>query len=109
MGEVYWGSFEDDGNGIMCSVAEELVIAPQQVPMLEGDGWHGIGSGWQSYADELAQRQGGAVIDLNGDYFPHARDVVTLAVAAFSRGETVPAEQALPRYLRDNVAKKAGQ
>ncbi|MEN8170160.1 MAG: tRNA (adenosine(37)-N6)-threonylcarbamoyltransferase complex dimerization subunit type 1 TsaB [Pseudomonadota bacterium] len=109
MAEVYWGSFEDHGDGIMHPVTEEQVVAPQQVPLIEGDGWYGIGSGWQSYAEELVERQGGAISGFNGDYFPHAQDVASLAVAAYNRGEAVRAEQALPRYLRDNVAKKAGQ
>lgn len=109
MAEVYWGGFEDDGEGLMHPVTEEQVVAPQLVPLLEGGSWHGIGSGWQSYAIELAQRQGTAVIDARGDYYPHAQDVATLAVAAYARGEAVAAEQALPRYLRNNVAKKAGQ
>lgn len=109
MGEVYWGSFEDDGEGIMRAVAEEQVIAPQLVPLLEGDSWCGIGSGWQAYSSELAQRQGGAMSATNGEYFPHARDVAVLAVDGFARGESVAAEQALPRYLRDSVAKKAGE
>ncbi len=108
MAEVYWGAFEDD-DGIMRAVSEELVIAPQQVPLLDGDNWCGIGSGWQSYAEELMQRQGGVLSDTRGEYFPHARDVAVLAADGFARGEAVAAEQAQPRYLRDNVAKKAGQ
>ncbi len=109
MGEVYWGGFEDNGDGIMRAVTEERVIAPLQVPLLKGNNWFGIGSGWQAYAEELMQRQGGAVSEAKGDYFPHAHDVALLAVDGFNRGESVAAEQALPRYLRDNVAKKAGQ
>jgi tRNA threonylcarbamoyladenosine biosynthesis protein TsaB len=106
MGEVYWGAFVDDGEGLMRSVDEEQVIAPEQVPLLEGGSWHGIGSGWQSYAIELVHRQGVEVIDAIGDYYPHAQDVATLAVAAYGRGEAVAAEQALPHYLRDQVAQK---
>ncbi|MNN85773.1 hypothetical protein D3C81_2031030 [compost metagenome] len=35
---------------------------------------------------------------------PHAEDLLDLAVFAWERGEAVPAEQAQPVYLRDNVA-----
>jgi tRNA threonylcarbamoyladenosine biosynthesis protein TsaB len=106
MAEVYWGAFEEDGEGIMCPVGEELVIAPQKVAQLQGEGWYGIGSGWQSYADELAGRQGSALVEANGDYFPHAQDIAVLAAAAYGRGEALSAEQALPLYLRDQVAHK---
>ncbi len=106
MAEVYWGAFEDNGEGLMSPAGEERVVAPQQVPLLEGDGWHGVGSGWQTYAETLLEVQQGAVSSSVGDNFPHARDVATLAVAAFARGETLAAEQALPRYLRDQVVQK---
>ncbi|MDH5784823.1 MAG: tRNA (adenosine(37)-N6)-threonylcarbamoyltransferase complex dimerization subunit type 1 TsaB [Chromatiales bacterium] len=109
MGEVYWGSFAADEAGVMQSVGEECVCPPDQVPLLHNYSWHGIGSGWQSYATELGARQGSSVLSATGDYFPHARDVATLAVAAFQRGEAVSAEQALPLYLRDNVAVKSAQ
>jgi len=106
MGEVYWGCFEVGDEGSMRPVSDELVTPPSQVPQLHEHQWHGIGSGWHSYATELAERQGVAMIDAIGDYFPHAQDVATLAVAAYQRGEAVSAEQALPRYLRDQVAQK---
>jgi tRNA threonylcarbamoyladenosine biosynthesis protein TsaB len=106
MGELYWGAFEADDEGLMTTVDEELVCTSQQVPLLHDHLWHGIGSGWQTYAIELAQRQGVAMIDACGDCYPHARDVATLAVAAFARGEAVSAAQAQPRYLRDQVAQK---
>ena len=106
MGEVYWGLFEESGDGNMQVVGGELVSPPQQVPLLHGHQWHGIGSGWHSYATELAERQGVAMVDAIGDYFPHAQDVATLAAAAYQRGETVSAEQALPHYLRDQVVQK---
>jgi tRNA threonylcarbamoyladenosine biosynthesis protein TsaB len=106
MGEVYWGCFAVDGEGSMHPASDELVCPPSQVPQLHEHQWHGIGSGWHSYAIELAERQGVAMIDAIGDYFPHARDVATLAVAAYQRGEAVSAEQALPRYLRDQVVQK---
>ncbi|MCW8917673.1 MAG: tRNA (adenosine(37)-N6)-threonylcarbamoyltransferase complex dimerization subunit type 1 TsaB [Gammaproteobacteria bacterium] len=106
MGEVYWGSFTVDEAGVMQPDGEERVCPPGEVPLLHEHQWHGIGSGWQSYASELAQRQGVAMVDARGDYYPHALDVATLAVAALARGEGLPAEQALPRYLRDQVAQK---
>ena len=106
MGEVYWGSFVADDSGVMQPAAEELVSPPEQVPLLHEHQWHGIGSGWQTYATELGQRQGVVMVDAIGDYFPHAQDTATLAAAAFQRGEVVSAEHALPRYLRDQVAQK---
>jgi tRNA threonylcarbamoyladenosine biosynthesis protein TsaB len=106
MGEIYWGAFEADTTGMMRPLGEERVCPPGQVALLHEHHWHGIGSGWHSYATELAERQGVAMIDARGDYFPHARDVALLGVDAFQRGEAVSAEQALPHYIRDQVVQK---
>jgi tRNA threonylcarbamoyladenosine biosynthesis protein TsaB len=35
---------------------------------------------------------------------PHAEDLLTLARFAWERGESVPADDAQPVYLRDKVA-----
>jgi hypothetical protein len=40
---------------------------------------------------------------------PRAREVAQLAVGLINSGQTVSAENALPVYLRDNVAKKKAQ
>lgn len=103
MNEVYWGSFRAGNEGIMLPVSEERVCAASMVSAPEGEGWHGIGSGWTAFPDELKQATGKAVSDWKGEYFPHAQDVAVLAVDAFDRGLAVSADQALPVYLRDQV------
>jgi tRNA threonylcarbamoyladenosine biosynthesis protein TsaB len=42
------------------------------------------------------------------DLLPRARDVAALGAGMLARGESVPAEEALPVYVRENVAKKPG-
>lgn len=85
---------------------EECVCPPGKVPVLPGEGWQGIGSGWSTYADELNRRQEGAIGKTRGEYYPHAQDVAVLAADAAARGLAVSAEQALPIYLRDQVVHK---
>jgi tRNA threonylcarbamoyladenosine biosynthesis protein TsaB len=105
MNEVYWGAYECV-DGLMQPRQEEQVCPPERVPLLVGEGWSGIGSGWLSYADELGKRQAAAIGDTRGDYYPHAQDVAVLAADAVSRGLTVAAEKALPIYLRDQVVQR---
>lgn len=104
MNEVYWGVYRADENGIMQPCVEERVCPAADVPPLEGEGWHGIGSGWAVFAEEL--RQAGGVIDWQGEYYPHARDVAMLAADGFAHDQAVTAAQALPVYLRDQVVHK---
>jgi tRNA threonylcarbamoyladenosine biosynthesis protein TsaB len=103
MREVYWGAYRADDAGIMTEVVAEAVCAPGQVKVPEGDGWFGAGSAWAAYADVLAERCGlrGAC---DSDARVHAQDVAQVAAWLFAAGGAVPAEQALPVYLRDEVA-----
>jgi len=88
--------------------SSDLVIHPDKVDRPAGEGWVGIGSGWASYGDTLLDRLGDSLAAVDGELFCSAWDVALLGAAAFKAGEIVPAEQALPVYLRDKVAKKPG-
>lgn len=107
MSEVYWGAFRRDDAGLMRAVIDESVCSPAQVQVPEGTDWRGIGSGWGSYAELLGKRCliGGAP---DGDACVHAADVARLAVTLFDEGAAVDVEHALPVYLRNKVAAKAG-
>jgi tRNA threonylcarbamoyladenosine biosynthesis protein TsaB len=103
MEEVYAAAYQVDEDGLVRLVTEECVCRPEQLTPLEGAGWFGVGSGWQSYGEVLAAALGDALEGWEADFYPHARDVALLAAAAYEKGLTVPAEQALPVYLRDQV------
>lgn len=107
MNEVYWAAYECR-DGLMQPLQEECVCPPSAVTLPEGDAWRGIGSGWLTYADALAEGLGGRVTETQGDYYPHAQDIAVLAVDAVARGLAVSAEQALPVYLRDQVVHQKG-
>ena len=105
MGGVYWGEYriEDDHAGLQ---GMERVIAPAQVPLPRGQ-WTGAGSGWKTYGDVLQNRLGEGVDRSFEDYFPQSRSIAELAVRDYQQGLAVDAAQAIPVYLRDDVAKKA--
>jgi len=100
MDEVYWGCYEEV-EGEMRLQGAEAVLPPEQVALPAGAGgqWFGAGTGW-GYAERLAVKVEGQ----DADMLPHALDLLTLAKFAWDRGESVPAEQAQPVYLRDKVA-----
>jgi tRNA threonylcarbamoyladenosine biosynthesis protein TsaB len=76
------------------------------VPVPEGREWHGVGSGWGTYAEVLRERLGDRVSVVRADAQCRGRDVAHIAAVDFAAGLAVPAEQALPVYLRDQVAWK---
>jgi tRNA threonylcarbamoyladenosine biosynthesis protein TsaB len=102
MNEVYWAAY-DCVDGLVQTVQEERVCPPESVPALPPGEWHGIGSGWLTYADQLKERLDGSIIGCEGNVFPHAQDIARLAADAAACGLTVSAEEALPIYLRDQV------
>lgn len=109
MQEVYWGAYELGPEGLMELQGEEQVILPQSVPVSDIGGekdWMGAGSGWETYHDVMSERLQGQLKDWKGDVFPHAQDILPLALTGFRNGQAVAAEMAIPVYLRDKVAWK---
>lgn len=109
MGEVYWGVYRRGIEGLVVPSGDEQVCAPLAVPLVEGEDWFGVGTGWGAYSDPLCRRLGERVSGWQAECYPSARAIVQLGAAAFARGETVMAEHALPVYLRNNVARKSLQ
>ena len=107
MGEVYWGVFERDTDGVMRAVQDECVLAPDQVSWPKQGEWYGAGPGWAAYTAALQTRCGEYVAQFDGQIFPHAAYMLPIAAVEFRRGAVISAEHALPVYLRDKVAQRS--
>jgi len=103
MGEVYWALYQANQDNIMQLVGEEIVCPPDATSIPASDGWLGVGSGWQTYADELQSRLAESLSGFRVGDYPTAEAICTLAVDAYQRGEAVDAAEAQPVYLRDKV------
>jgi tRNA threonylcarbamoyladenosine biosynthesis protein TsaB len=106
MQQVYWGVYQRTASGRVEVIGVEAVVSPSAVPLPEGSGWVGAGIGWQVYATLLQARVGASVTDVRTDAAPLARHVAVLGAAGLVAGQGVPAEQAIPTYVRDDVAAK---
>lgn len=105
MQEVYHAAYVREGEA-WHSVSPPQVCAPAAVPLPEGGGWTGCGSGFAVYGKVLRQRMGAALTVVQPDVYPHARDIARLAAPLFAAGLGLPAEHAAPLYIRDKVALK---
>ncbi len=105
MNEVFTGAFAVNERGIMTPVSEELVCSPDDVPPPTRAGTFGIGIGFARY--EALERLSGQLDGIRSDLWPRASTVISLAQDWLRDNEALPAEQAQPVYLRDNVAKKS--
>lgn len=101
MDEVYWGCYQAE-QGEMRLRGLEAVLPPEQVslPLGAAGDWFGAGTGWGTFATRLAVTVSGQ----DGALLPHAEDLLSLATFAWQRGDALPADQAQPVYLRDQVA-----
>ncbi len=104
MQEVYWGAYRISNEGIAILQGQEAVCPPERAPVPHGQDWFGVGPGWRSYQEALKNRLGPRVNGWDANYHPRARAVAVLGSEAYLRNQMVSAEQALPVYLRDEVA-----
>lgn len=102
MGEVYWGAFRADDQDLPQPADEERVLPPTQVRLPSEGAWIGVGTGFAAHEAMVAKLPGLVVQDTAS--LPRARNALPLAVRDFERGLALPAEQALPVYLRNRVA-----
>jgi tRNA threonylcarbamoyladenosine biosynthesis protein TsaB len=107
MKEVYWACYRRDPGGLAEPCEEgERVGSPQTVelpPVLEGT-THGVGRGFLAYP-QLAARLEGRLAAIRADLLPRAEEVARLAAIDLAAGHSVAAEDAVPTYLRNDVAR----
>lgn len=106
MGEAYVGFFSRDESGFAVARSEEALLRPQEIEFPAGqDEWLATGPGWKVF-EGLSRRLGLGPHPAELARRPHARAALRLAPALLSSGRAVPAEEALPVYLREQVAWK---
>ena len=124
MGEVYYAPLRWQAaqqwqllEPVRVSAPEAVMALP--VSLAEGSGqWLGFGSGFVAHGPALQRRWGAALVQavpgqvLSADaspLVPEAGSILRLATAGLLAGQGQSAEQALPVYIRDRVALKAGE
>lgn len=108
MQEVYWAAYVRESDGSIKLQGEECVISPEQAPIPEAGEWVAAGSGWSTYGDVIKPRLGDRLVTSLDDCFPTAEAIARLAAISYESGNVVSAAEAVPVYLRDNVASKPG-
>lgn len=100
MDEVYWAHcyFQQ---GLAAIAGVEHLSAPEQVRLENISGEVlGAGSGWH-YSARISLEK---ILSIHNDVLPSAGSVAKLGLSYFTKGEFCQADQAMPVYLRDEVA-----
>lgn len=103
MNEMYWACCQLDGE-IMRLTSKEMV-SPVEKVAIQGD-WHALGSGWDTFQEELLQSQQVNITSFSENCFPHAYDIAMLACDYYNKNKVQNAEDAIPSYIRDEVTWK---
>jgi len=104
MNELYSAAYSIE-NGLPVLLDRETVSAPQDVVLPEGDGWFAAGKGWV-YLEDMTDDVRHSVSDPVQDIYPSAAAMACIAAHELAVGNSVAADDALPVYLRDEVAWK---
>jgi tRNA threonylcarbamoyladenosine biosynthesis protein TsaB len=107
MNEVYWACFDRQPDGLTILNGQEHVgkSGDVRLPDSWGEGSvQGAGRGFAAYG-ELRARFEDRLSAVDDRALPDAREVAILAVPDFLAGRTVQPEDAVPIYLRDDVAR----
>lgn len=108
MGEIYCAHYQIDGE-LVHLLDSEKVCPPQDFLPLAQSEWFGAGTAWSVYEAELTQQFGQQLITSDATCLPEASCILRLAESEIAADKFMSAEQALPVYLRDNVAKKKAE
>jgi len=108
MGEVYWGVFRLEAGGIVSARAPESVSAPALVGEGAPIASHAAGNALLRHP-VLAERLARLGLHLHEGLLPRADAIARLGARMLAAGEGLPADQALPVYVRDDVARPPGR
>ena len=99
MREVYYAALEKRA-GRWHEVIAARCVAPHSAPRPPGEGWVGVGNGFEVYGDAMKEKAS----FIRSEVHPTALAVAQLAAPRLAAGEGVDAALAAPVYLRDKVA-----
>lgn len=108
MGEVYWGEFTRNTQGVWSGENTETVIKPEQLltRTVERNGrFATVGTGWETYPHLLGEFPAADLFD-GKMLLPQAEDMLPLALQLWENGIRVNPEDAEPTYLRNEVTWK---
>ncbi|MCH9643707.1 MAG: tRNA (adenosine(37)-N6)-threonylcarbamoyltransferase complex dimerization subunit type 1 TsaB [Gammaproteobacteria bacterium] len=91
MQEFYWGCYELGQQGLMQPLQQDQLVAPNDfIRPEQASEWPGVGNAWSTYSVEIEFHE----------LFPEASALIDIAIQDYRDGNTKPAVDATPRYLR---------
>lgn len=102
MQEVYWAPYEVQENKLVKLMGKEQISPPEDI-ILPSLAWGGVGNAWGVYEARISAKPA----HINTQCLPTAEGILLLAEALYCQGHIVSPADAIPVYLREEVAKKS--
>ncbi len=103
MQEIYCGEYVFDRQGIASAVSEDCLIKPVDLTIDMAEDWLAVGTACPVYAPVL--RELNPLLEINTTIlYPHAAEIVQLALVEYAAGNTLTADAVVPAYIRNDVA-----
>ena len=107
LSEIYYGVYRMEA-GLARACQDERLTEASQAPPASPGAWLGLGDGWE-FRDQLERALGVQMARVQTESRMTAGSLLALGRQAYKEGKAVPALQALPEYLREEVASKPKQ
>lgn len=102
MGEAYFALYGFNDQGMPSARIEDCLVDPAAFQIESEHDFCAVGPGWVAYP-ALGDRHAQRIERRDFECLPSAVDLLVLAREHLRSGRTVPAEQALPNYVREKV------
>lgn len=105
MQEVYYGSYSVNAIGLVMPNLEDMLKNPAELTVADAAACIAVGTGIAAYSEIIKHRNPDLIIDTTLLH-PRAQEIVQLAVDLYNRGKILQPNEAIPTYIRNDVAKK---
>lgn len=106
MQEVYWGKYSARADGLVRNESADCLQNPEFLTFENTANCVAVGTGCMAYATILQTNNQQLTLNTTILY-PRAQEIVQIALAEYAVNNLTPASQAVPVYIRNDVAKKS--
>ena len=109
MGEIYHAVYQKTAHSCWVAISAPTLCRPMQAPLLSGNHWIGGGSGFDIYREELLMLYSDNISQISDGLYPHAREIIELAIPRMADESNKNPANAAPIYIRNKVALKESE
>ena len=100
--QIYFGCYQTSKDGLVQPIFPDSLLDVESFRFSDPN-FFGVGMGWKEYTN-LKDKSLVELIEDSEEILPDAKTMIKLAMRDFKSGKTLEAFEALPNYIRDQIA-----